>query len=159
MALAFPKPSRTARKKATHETRQSRRRDEVRVKAIVRRLDRVCRFPLCGCKKVGGATCVLESSHLEHKGMGGDKDGHTSDARNLLLLCAHRHRYGAVSRHRGTLRWEPLTDQGCRGPVRWLVDGSLLRDSWPGWAELARDGESPNAWQRRQLIILAAMND
>lgn len=137
MELLFAKPSRTARKVAEWTARRDKERSERAEKAKVRRRDRICRFPLCGC---GRLKLRLEVSHEVHKGMG-SKDG-VSSAPGMVLLCSHRHQHGAVSRHAGTLRARFLTGQGYDGPVAWDIDLRALR-GLPGqsqeWVEVARE--------------------
>ena len=138
VALMFPKPSRTARKLHWWRGRADKRQAERNEKAKVRKRDGGrCRFPLCGC---GRFNLRLEVSHDEHKGMG-SRDG-VSVASRMVLLCAHRHQHGAVSRHQGTLRARYLTAAGYDGPVAWDVDLRALR-GLPGasaeWIEVARE--------------------
>ncbi len=127
------KPSRTARKKAEHKAKAERRNQEDTEKRKVRKRDKVCRFPLCGCRKL---RLPLEVSHDFHKGMG-SKDG-VSIAPLMVLLCNHRHQFGAISRHRGTLRSIYLTPDQYDGPVAWEVH--LGDVAYPqGWIEVARE--------------------
>lgn len=120
----LPKPSRTARKLAQKEARASRVKHEKDQKALVRRRDKKCRFPFCGCKGLGLA---LHVSHEEaHKGMGGDPGLERSWSSQMLLLCSHRHQDGIISRHRGNLRTEPVTERGADGPVKFVIDVSAL---------------------------------
>lgn len=119
------KESATARKKARVRAKQKVARDERDHKAESKRRDgHRCRFPLCGCRKLG---LRLESSHGVHKGMGGDPKGLRSDVENLLTLCVHRHQDGAVSVTKGTLEPVPLDRaKGFSGPVKFLVDVEVL---------------------------------
>jgi hypothetical protein len=171
------KPSRTARKRATLDARTKRRTSEDKEKGKVRRRDKRCRFPLCGCRLL---KLRLEVSHQVHKGMGGNPDGDRSTADQMIYLCDHRHQFGAVSRHKGTLRAEPLTKHGTNGPVEWRVDPLTIaqgkREPWSGeevdrvaralrakdWLVVAREAavqqlEPLEPWQRRILQQLAAM--
>lgn len=156
------KPSRTARKKAQLATRVERRTKEDREKAKVRRRDKFCRFPLCGCRKL---KLRLEVSHQEHKGIGGNPKGDRSTADLLILLCDHRHQYGAVSRHKGTMRTRALTTAGMNGPVAWDVDLNALRrraGHLGKWMEVARETavqklELLTPYQREVLEQLAEM--
>lgn len=164
MALGFPKPSRTVRKKAEHDAKSSRRRDELKEKAKVRRRDAVCRFPLCGCKRLG---LPLEVSHETHKGMG-SKDG-VSTADQMVLLCSHRHRHGAISRHAGTLKARFVTPDRYDGAIAWYVDCEVIHAKLFGagahgerWMEVARERrpgvlESLRPDQRGMLELLADM--
>ena len=158
------KPARTARKIAQKQTRLDRQSHERREKALVRTRDRVCRFPLCGCRRLGLAS---EVSHQVHKSQGGNPAGDRSLMSGLLLLCRHRHRDGAVSRHAGTLRAVALTADGMNGPIAWSVDLTALypelamTTNW--WFEIAREERGPQQWlpfndsQRRVLEDLAEM--
>jgi hypothetical protein len=127
--MRLKKPSRTARKKEAHAVRAKRRLDEDREKAKVRRRDRSCRFPLCGCAKL---KLPLEVSHNVHKGIGGDPTGERSKADQMIYLCAHRHQHGEISRHKGTVRVRALTDAGMNGPVAWDIDLREMRLERPG---------------------------
>jgi hypothetical protein len=129
------KPSRTARKLAERKADVALEAHEDVEKAAVRRRDRLCRFPLCGCRKLG---LRREVSHDAHKGMGGNPAGDRSDRRTMVLLCVHRHQHGAVSRHKGTLRAAYLTAKGYEGPVAWWVDLSEVGQP-PAWLEVARE--------------------
>lgn len=131
---ATPKPSRTARRiQATKDQRAIERREDAE-KAKVRRRDRACRFPLCGCRKLGLALKArLEVSHHNHKGMGGNRLGDRSVCELMVLLCGHRHQDGAISRHKGTLRAHFLTRHLYDGPVAWAVRIGRT------WVEVARE--------------------
>lgn len=85
-------------------------------KEKVRKRDKGCRFPLCGCKKFRRHT---EVSHSEHKGMGGNPAGDRSTPELMILLCPFRHKENRFSIDQGTLRWRPLTENGANGPVVW----------------------------------------
>lgn len=135
------KPSRTARKKAQRETRLKIKKHETDEKAAVRRRDKVCRFPLCGCRKLG---LKNEVAHLRHKGMGGNATGDRSMAEGMIYLCEHRHQHGAISLHKGTLRVVPLTDAGTRGPVAFDVDLGET-DNQAEWFRVAQEGPRENA--------------
>lgn len=87
-------------------------------KDIVRRRDKWCRVPLCGCRKF---RLQLHVSHSTHQGMGGDPKGLRSDPETMILVCAARHREHAISIDKGTLKPEPLTAAGTDGPIRWLI--------------------------------------
>ena len=98
---------------------------EERAKAEVRRRDKGCRFPLCGC---GRLRLAREVSHSEHKGSGGNPAGDRSVAELMVYLCRERHRTNPFSIDKGTIAWEPvLKREGANGCIRWLVDVALLR--------------------------------
>lgn len=98
---------------------------EDREKAEVRRRDKGCRFPLCGCRKL---RLALEVSHNEHKGSGGNPDGSRSTAPLMMQLCRERHSTNVFSVHNRVVEWVPLYKKlGANGPVKWLVDLALLR--------------------------------
>lgn len=173
---ALVKPSRTASKIARHLGRQKRAKDERDNKAEVRRRDKHCRFPLCGCRKLGlRLEARQEVSHDTHKGMGGNPAGDRSAPERMIFLCLHRHQDGAISRHKGTLRTRYLTDRGNAGPVAWQVRRVALfepevlavvdaADLPRGeWVEVAREVSRGQVgelapWQRAVLDVLAQMN-
>lgn len=96
-------------------------------KAKVRRRDRGCRFPLCGCRRLGLSASV-EVSHSVHKGSGGDPTGERSDSRLMMNLCRERHRVNPFAIDKGTVGWRPVEKSlGADGPVVWLLDVALLR--------------------------------
>ncbi len=158
--MMLVKPSRTARKKAERETKLAREKHESTNKQLVRVRDlRRCRFPLCGCKKLG---LRLEVSHDRHKGMGGNPEGDRSLMPRMILFCVHRHQDGAISRHKGTLRTVPLTSRGNNGPVAFEVILEALTGA-PEWVEVARERsvcelEPLLEWQRTVLLKLAEMD-
>lgn len=149
------KPSRAARKAEAKKDDAKSVKTERDNKAVVRRRDgHRCRFPLCGCRLLA---LPLEVSHeTQHKGMGGDRTGARSQVRDMMLLCDHRHRRGAVSRHAGTLRSTPTTRDGYDGPIVWkMAEGDR-------WRELAREiipgvFEPFTPWQRKTLEELGRM--
>lgn len=168
----LPKPSRTERVKAKKATRAAQVKHEKDEKAKVRRLDKTCRFPLCGCRALG---LRLEVSHQEHKGMGGNPSGDRSTADQMILLCVHRHQDGLISRHKGTLRVVALDEQkGMRGPVGFDVDVSALPEALrpadlppghlePTWRRLATENRqggasTGTAWQAYVLLELRKMD-
>jgi hypothetical protein len=125
----------------------------------VRRRDRWCRFPLCGCAKFG---LVLDVSHQRHRGMGGNPAGDRTDRSAMLLICRQRHRVGRVAIDRGTLRWEGRTLHGAEGPIAWFVDAAALGYPGEDEIELAREWrpgqlEVLTLKQRRLLLELARM--
>lgn len=112
--------------------------EEVRKKREVRLRDKYCRFPLCGCGKF---KLALHVSHSIHKGMGGNPTGDRSDPALMVLVCSARHRENRVSIDKGTLRWEPLTERGADGLIRWLVDMTAVRGEHgeAQWLEVAHE--------------------
>jgi hypothetical protein len=153
--VGFPKPSRTERKKDEHARKVAREHVEDAAKAAARRRDKVCRFPLCGCRRLG---LRLEVAHDEHKGMGGNPAGNRNVPENLVLMCIHRHQFGGISFHKGTLRADFLTARGFDGPVKWFVN--LERDRWTEVAREVSPGilEALAEKQRGLLEALAAMD-
>lgn len=138
-------------------------------KAKVRRRDKYCRFPLCGCGKF---KLQLEVSHGQHKGAGGNPKGDRSAAKLMILLCSARHLRNRISLHRATLRVRALNPrQGLGGPVAWDVDGRALAHMVAGtepvglppkWIELARETarhvyEPFTDAQQQALDLLATM--
>lgn len=160
MHKTFPKPSASARKLKKADTRLKAKKAERDEKLEVRRRDRFCRFPLCGCRRLGWR---LETSHQSHKGAGGDKTGTRSTADQMILLCVHRHQDGVVSRHHGTLRARYLTADRADGPVAWEVDlGAVYGFKKAQWREVARESavqqlEPLDKWQEDALLHLAEM--
>lgn len=114
-------------KPAVRSTTKARRRvkgrkaqqKEAESKGQVRKRDRYCRFPLCGCDDFKLARHV---AHLQHKGMGGDPKGHRSKPHLMIVLCIARHRESTVSLDRGTVRITPLTSAGTAGACVFEVD-------------------------------------
>lgn len=100
-------------------------------KQKVRRRDRYCRFPLCGC---GTMKLRTDVSHSQHKGMGGNPAGDRSKAELMVLVCGARHKDNVTSIDRGNLRWRALTARGSNGPIAWDV-----RSVNGDWFELARE--------------------
>ena len=117
-------------KKREHKSRQTRvEKNLAKAKLLAKARDNFrCRFPACDC---GHGS--LESSHLRHQGMGGNptEDRNTTDG--LMTLCPWRHRLNALSVDRKTLRYVPLTIDGCDGPVAWEVQHR------GAWVEFARE--------------------
>lgn len=120
----FFKTGRTKLRRDKRQTALDRKRDENANKAKVRRRDKGCRFPLCGCQRLGVSPlkAFQEVSHDKHKSMGGNPTGDRSTTAGMVQLCKHRHQDGMFSRHKGTLRVVFLTDRGFDGPVRWEID-------------------------------------
>lgn len=120
---SFPKPMRSA----TVDRRKKRsllKRAEDAAMAKVRRRDKKCRFPLCGCRKLG---LTLHVSHQRHRGMGGNPAGDRTVPELMVLVCSARHRELPISIDRGTVRWRPLTEDGANGPIAWDLNASLVR--------------------------------
>lgn len=123
----------------TAKLRASKKR---RTKAIelenmrqVRSEDGYCRFPLCGCYQpqphLWSIWLKPEVAHLDHRGMGGNPAGDKSDVKLLITVCNWRHKIDKFSLDKKTIKCEPMTDMGTRGPVRWLVNVEALRDVMP----------------------------
>lgn len=131
------KPSRTARKKQEQKDRRDERQAELTNKRSARVRDRFrCRFPLCGCHRLGlQLDARAEVSHDRHKGMGGNPAGDRSLTPGLITLCLHRHQDGIFSRHKGTMRSRPLTRAGNDGPVAWDL---LLSDAFKHFGDLGK---------------------
>ena len=138
-------------------------------KAKVRRRDKYCRFPLCGCRKF---KLQLEVSHAQHKGAGGNPKGDRSQPAGMILLCQARHQANQIAVDRGTLQIRPLTPAGLAGPCSFWVDGGaaafalLFRvvpfNHQPTWIEVARARkphvfEPFTAAQQQALDLLAKM--
>lgn len=121
-------------------------------KAIVRRRDKRCRFPLCKC---GTYKLNYEVSHGFHKGMGGSPSGGVNIACLMVYLCRARHRASAFAVDVGTLRWRSLTPDQADDAIAWDIRvEDLLRcmpkvnlvASFGEWFELAREA-SPGRWE------------
>lgn len=126
----------------------------------VRRRDRWCRFPLCGCSRY---KLPLDVSHKNHRGMGGNPAGDRTDRATMVLVCRQRHRVGRVALDRGTLRWEALTELGAEGPIAWFVDAAAVRHPGDGEIEVGREVRVQQIaeltpTQRALLIELSEMN-
>jgi hypothetical protein len=137
---------------------------EDRAKTKVRQRDHFCRFPFCGCRKLG---LRAEVSHRRHKGMGGNPAGDRSSTADLLLLCSARHKDNRLAVDRRTIRWEPLTERGADGPIEWFIDlrelpthQSAMDQAWMRLAVETRPGvyERMSALQRSVLTFLATMD-
>lgn len=161
----IPKPLASERKLAKHDSRAKLKRDEDAAKKEVRQRDGFkCRFPLCGCRRLGWR---LEASHAQHKGAGGNPSGSRSTSAGMILLCFARHREGVISRHKGTMRIRALgRGTGMNGPVAFDIDLNALPDSLdysrPKWVEVARENKVQqldrlNETQRTILEMLAEM--
>lgn len=137
------------KRKTTKAARASKRRKLTKVenseKQKVRDRDKVCRFPMCGCRTRGIA---LHVSHSKHRGMGGNPTGDRTQTPLMVLVCAARHRENRISIDRGTLQWRALTSAGADGPIAWdvrkdEVPKTLLRTGHNGiggdWIELYKE--------------------
>jgi hypothetical protein len=107
-------------------------------KAKVRRRDKYCRFPLCGCRTF---KLRLEVSHAQHKGAGGNPKGDRSTPDKMILLCAARHKENRVSVDRGTVLIKPLTKRGLAGPCSFHIDTLAMDGAHFGerWRTVARE--------------------
>lgn len=159
------KTSRTATKKKKVEGRRELVSKENTHKRTAKKRDlHRCRFPLCGCKQLGLALDArLESSHHQHKGMGGDPTGERSLPWLLVTLCKHRHQDGAVSIHKGTLRPKFLSTKAYDGPIAWEIRTDSAIADKPIWREVARETavqkwEPFTSRQRAMLEKLAEMD-
>lgn len=115
-------------KREKRDAKEKSRKDDVRKR------DKYCRFPLCGCKRFGLA--LREVSHSKHKGMGGNPKGDRSEADLMVLVCAARHKENIFSIDRKTIRWRPLTSKGADGPIAWDIKVAELRRLNPDSAAL-----------------------
>lgn len=165
------KGDRVLTKVRRHLQRRQRTAAEDANKRAVRRRDKTCRFPFCGCRKF---QIALEVSHVQHKGMGSDPTGERSQPALMMLLCQARHRAHLFSVDQKNVRWEPLTEAGADGPVVWFIRRSMLHrlgldprvhldiGDDPEWAELVRETrvrayEMPTPEQQVALAALAEM--
>jgi hypothetical protein len=150
--VMFPKPSRAARKKVERKVKRQRAAAERDAKDVVKEQDG-CRFPRCGCRRLGLA---LHGAHWEAKGMGGDH-GIRSTPANLLGLCVHRHQTGKVSLHGGTLRITVFDDaRGTRGPVGWSLHTSALGERPGAWVPIAAEDDAADPDEPFTVIELRA---
>lgn len=128
------------------EKRASKEKDK---KGEVRKRDKYCRFPLCGCKRFGLA---LHVSHLIHKGPGGNPKGDRSEPEIMVYVCSARHRENIFAIDQKTIRWRALTPKGANGPIAWDIKiadlkkhgaADALRLALGGisgqWLEIARE--------------------
>ena len=157
---SFPKTGQLP-KVARRLKRVAQKARETAEMRAVRRRDRRCRFPLCGCAKFG---LPLDCSHQQHRGSGGNPRGDRTDRRTTVLVCRHRHRIGRVSLDKGTLRWKASTKAGADGPIAWWGDCKVLGiPPEVGEIELAsevRPGQlAPlERWQQTLLEDLATLH-
>ena len=120
--IGNPKPERIMDRVRRHMKRQETKAAEERVMRQVRREDRYCRFPLCGCGKLKLPMDVAHAGDEGHRKMGGNPSLSATTPENLILLCRPRHRAHKFAIDKKTLRVEPLTERGLRGPVAWSID-------------------------------------
>lgn len=131
------------------QKRASEKTAEDKNKGEVRRRDKKCRFPICGCRKL---KILPHVAHSQHKGIGGNPAGDRSAPERMIYVCACRHRENVVSLDRGTLRWRELEKgRGAAGPVAWDIALDAIPDRlrtrrigatppWmKGWRELWRE--------------------
>lgn len=154
------KPSATARKKAKVKATVKRAGHERFQKSETRRRDRGCRFPKCGCRKLGLLIKARrEVSHDKHKGMGGNPTGDRSMADIMVELCNHRHQDGAISRHKGTLRTRFLTDLNYNGAVAWHIESDTLCRLWPHLGKMTLLHRTwPDGWTGVAVATETAVN-
>ena len=158
---SFWKPPPLARKVRKAIARKPQVSKERANMDAVRREDKYCRFPWCGCRKF---KLTLHVAHLHHRGIGGNPKGDKSDPSKMILLCSARHRENAISLDRKTLRIRPLTDKGTRGPCAFDVDMRTYRGQGgeSEWSEVARetalhDISAPGLDEQDVLLTLSAM--
>lgn len=147
--------------------RVARETKEDAEKTKVRKRDKRCRFPLCGCAKMKlkiGAVALREVSHSRHKGMGGQPSGTRSVAALMVLLCMARHRQLRFSVDRGTVEWKALTPAGANGPIAWFICVALsgmqisphASVERVKWVEVARESAvgvlEPLTEKQRQIL-------
>jgi hypothetical protein len=158
--------ARRARKNAGSERKQ---------KEKVRRRDKHCRFPLCGCQRPKAFDPLKffpTVSHDKHKAMGGNPTGDRSVAELMILLCKWRHQDAPISIHSSHARNVYLTPEGNNGPIAWQLRATeLFMRGIPypmtvvldeGFLEVARETlpgklEPLEPWQRYILEQLAEM--
>lgn len=147
----FKKP-RILDKVRRHIQRRKTVSAEQSVMQAVRREDKYCRFPECGCGRLKLTLDVAHAGEQGHRKMGGNSSLSATVPENLILLCRPRHRAHQFAVDKHTLRVEPLTAKGLRGPVRWLIDVSVIEGSgatetqWLDFAVLYRHVEDKHWW-------------
>lgn len=130
-----PKKGVTARRRASKS--RARKAAELEHMRQVRSEDGHCRFPRCGCvaESVRGHLWSIwlkpEVAHTTHRGMAGNPAGDRSQPERLITVCNWRHKIAKFSIDKKTLRVEPLTDRGLRGPVQWWIHVAQLVE-WLG---------------------------
>lgn len=129
--IACPKPAKGSALIERKQRRKAIEAQEDREKQIVRRRDRVCRWPHCeNCRRFKPR---LEVAHLTAKGAGGDH-GHRSSADAMILLDLLTHQGGPSSLEQHGRRIEPLTSAGTSGPCEFW-----LKDENGDWSLMARE--------------------
>ncbi len=165
---AFFKGPRVPQKVQNKQRHDERKAEEQKEMDAVRKRDPGCRFPLCGCRRL---RFVLDVSHQQHRGIGGNPAGDRTDTALMVLVCRPRHRGNFFSVDRGTVEWRALTDKGADGPISWHISYDEIRrlsgDHCPArdgddWIEVARESEPgtlvpPEPWQHVILEALAEM--
>lgn len=104
-------------------TRGDRKKHEDGIKRKAQLRDHfTCRVPGC---RVGG-----EWAHLNHRGMGGNRDGSRSTSDTTLCLCRTHHK-GPDSLDNARMEVIPLTTAGCDGPLafHFIRTGETLKES------------------------------
>lgn len=118
-------------------------------KGDVRKRDRKCRFPMCGCAKLKIQPHV---SHQHHAGMGGNPAGDRSAPELMIYVCACRHRENRISIDKGTLRWRELeTGKGANGRVAWDIRTSELPKKWQRQGPRRRYAEWTTLWIETEI--------
>jgi len=161
------KTSRVAKrvKRANEKTAEEKNKKQVR------RRDKRCRFPMCGCRRLKIQPHV---AHLEHKGIGGNPAGDRSQPELMILVCACRHRENRISIDKGTLRCKPfMSDEAARrigkpgtlGPVVWEIRFDELpekiqkmrrktKELREGWLTIAYEWPEPGQHGYLDLDVL-----
>jgi hypothetical protein len=108
--LLFDKfPNGTTVQEDRKATRGERTKHEDGIKRQVQIRDHCkCRVPACRDRG--------EWAHLNHRGMGGNRDGSRSTTGTTLILCRTHHK-GPDSLDSARMEVIPLTPQGCDGPL------------------------------------------
>lgn len=130
------KPSAMESRNARIKSKTEKTNHETREKAKVRKRDKRCRFPDCGCRGLR-----MEVAHIVAKSL-----LDPSDSSGMIFLCVQRHQDGVISLHHKTLRIAYLTDQRANGPIAFEIDASYVapkegepRQPTGTWIELARE--------------------
>lgn len=133
--LAGPKPPRGQRVIDREEKRaRFDAAEDANKKAAKRRDNNRCRWP--GEHKCRG---ILESAHVQAKGMGGDH-GTRSATANLFTACSWIHRSGPETIERHELRIEFETPGGCDGLLSfWKQDGGRDANGEPTYFCIGRE--------------------
>lgn len=171
------KDARGTAKRERRERKATVDKKERDAKGAVRKRDKFCRFPLCGCRK---HKRVMHVSHQEHKGIGGNPAGDRSTTKTMILLCADRHNGSRVAIHAHTIEWTArnLLLGANAGIVWWMsieeasrhielpavVGAAVIRSGFAtDWIRIAVE-ERPGTlsplvpWQRELLDKLAKMD-